>query len=560
MDECHDADPDVANGLASSGLLSDLRRQSKTGHENQSGKVFEARGLALPVPLTSIDVGKGKQHPVLKVCDMLQVLAQKSKLPLFWGSTKLKTRSATLTEFWSRYRRQDAEHAIFEQQGQHLDRVLPLQIHADEGQTLKKSGVMIINIQSPMGFGISTSDDIDDAMALNYIGNTYATRFLYTVCTKRAYSKKNKYVLDAILECLADELKDLFTHGVSLQVGKQNMIMYVATIGLKGDWPVQARIGNLTRHFAKNPVYTPSNKSGFCHLCRAGEINYPPYDYCRNASWRSSFLTRVPWTTEGPLCRIPQSARKERMHRFDLFHTLHKGVFAELAGSGLVVLSDYGLVGDGNFQTQLDAIYELLKSHCQTANIALHMDGLTRHLLKFPGDYEFPVGTWFKGADTRAVCSFLESFLEHHVAQLAVPDPYLQSMLLACRSANEFLKVLYSSGLWLSRERCQRAAQAGFDFMKSYLETADAAHRLDKTRFKLTPKLHALLHVIEALAHGYERGQVWVWNPLGDACQMDEDWIGKIAGITTTVSTRSVHRQTLRKYLVNASRHLFGDE
>ncbi|CAE7208233.1 unnamed protein product [Symbiodinium sp. CCMP2592] len=540
MDECRDADPDIANELASSGLLSDLRRQSKTGHENESGKVFQKRGLALPVPLTYIDLGKEKQHPVLKISDMLQVLADKKKLQLFWGSTRLKTRSANLKEFWSRYRHQDAGHAIFEQHNDRLDKVLPVQIHADEGETLKKSGVMIINFQSPMGFGISTSDDVDDAMGLNYTGNTYSTRFLYTVCTKRSYSKKNKFVLDSILESLADELRDLFYNGISVQCGKEKMIMYVATLGLKGDWPVQARIGHLTRHFSKKGVYKTSNKSGFCHLCRAGETNYPPYDYSRNAAWRSSYL-------------------KELMHRFDVFHTCHKGVFAELAGSGLVVLTDYGLVGDGNFQVQLDAIYELLASHCKTKNIPLHMDGLTRNLLAFKGDYQFPVGSWFKGADTRAVCSFLQSYFESHVAQLAAPDPYLQNILAALRSANQFLETLYSSGLWLSRDRCHRAAQAGLAFMKSFLEIAHSAHRQGKTRFKLTPKLHAFLHMTEALAHAYETNRVWTWSPLADACQMDEDWIGRIAFLTTTVNRRTVHKQTLNKYLVNAARHLLGE-
>ena len=85
MDECRDADPDVANELASSGLLADLRRQSKTGHENETGKVFEKRGLALPVPLTYIDLGKEKKHPVLKVSDMLQVLAEEKQATAFSG-------------------------------------------------------------------------------------------------------------------------------------------------------------------------------------------------------------------------------------------------------------------------------------------------------------------------------------------------------------------------------------------------------------------------------------------------------------------------------------------
>ena len=64
------------------------------------------------------------------------------------------------------------------EQRQHLDRVSPLQTHTDDGQTLKNCSVMIINIQSPMGFGLSsTSDDTDNAMASNYIGHAFATRF-----------------------------------------------------------------------------------------------------------------------------------------------------------------------------------------------------------------------------------------------------------------------------------------------------------------------------------------------------------------------------------------------
>ncbi|OLP79425.1 hypothetical protein AK812_SmicGene40282 [Symbiodinium microadriaticum] len=326
-------------------------------------------------------IAAGFMDECREVSDMLRVLAEKEKLPLFWGSTNLKTRSATLNDFWSRYRSHDAAHAVFQEHGEHLHRVLPLQIHADEGQTLKKSGVMVINFQSPMGFGITTSTDSTDAMALNYIGNTYATRFLYTVCTKRTYAKKNKFVLDSIIEALADELADLFYNGVSIQLGKKRMTMYVATIGLKGDWPVQARIGNLTRHFARS---------------------------------------------------------------------------------------------------------------------------------------------WFKGADTRAVCSFLQSFLENHVAQLTAPDPYLESMLVAFRSANTFLQTLYSSGLWLAPSRCKQAAQSGFTFLRSYQEIAHAAHQMEKTRFKLTPKLHAYLHIIDALASSFEKGQKWTWNPLADAVQLDE--------------------------------------
>ncbi|CAE7229954.1 unnamed protein product [Symbiodinium sp. CCMP2456] len=267
-----------------------------------------------------------------------------------------------------------------------------MQLHADEGQTLKKTGVMVISFQSPLGFGLSTTDDRPEAMALNYIGNSYATRFLYTVCHKKCYSKEKSFVFNGILDRLAEELVDLFYNGVTLNVGGKKTTFYVALIGVKGDWPIQARIGNLSRHFARKGVYEVSHKSGFCHLCRAGELGYDANDYGASASWRDTYLKAVPWESEGPLCRVPQSPAKEFIHKFDLFHTAHKGVFAELAGSGLVVITDYSLAGPGDIPQQLDAIYALAVRHCKATRTPLHMDRLTRHLLAFPGDYAYPVG------------------------------------------------------------------------------------------------------------------------------------------------------------------------
>ena len=335
MEECRAADPDLANDLASAGLLKNLHRKSKTRHESKCSKSFEQAGFSCPIEPTFEDVGYKRKHPVLKIKDFLQALALHNKLPILWGGKTAGSRRDLLPRFWRRFRSHDPHHACFEARAGRFDRLLPLQVHADEGETLKKSAVMVINFQSPMGYGLAHQDDSPDAMMVNYVGNSYATRFLYTVCTKKTYRKKNAHVLDRILETLADELADLFTNGVSLSVGGHVETFYVATLGLKGDWPIQARIGHLTRHFGRKGVVRESANSGFCHLCRAGELHYDAFDYSSTAAWRATYLTSTPWSSEGPLCRIPQSARKEFMHKFDLFHTLHKGCFAELAGSAI---------------------------------------------------------------------------------------------------------------------------------------------------------------------------------------------------------------------------------
>ena len=274
-------------------------------------------------------------HPVLHVTEFLKVLALHEKLPVLWGGQG--SRAQKLTLFWERYREHEGSHAVYEDHGSHLEFVLPLQIHADEGETLKKSGIMVISWQSPIGAGTSkqaTSDDLN----LNYLGNSYATRFLVTTCVKKVY-KKHPARLDQLVAALADELHDLYTHGVELLINRKVVRFYVATVGFKGDWPVQARLGHLNRHFARKAIKTVSAKSGICHLCQAGEIGFPPFDFSPAAAWRSSYLRKVPWNGVPPLATIPQTPNKELMHRFDLFHTLHKGCFAELAGSCIVPLS-----------------------------------------------------------------------------------------------------------------------------------------------------------------------------------------------------------------------------
>ena len=154
------------------------------------------------------------------------------------------------------------------------------------------------------------------------------------------------------------------------------------------------------------------------------------------------------------------------------------------------------------------------------------------------------------------MCLYLESFLVHHMNSLANPDPYLDSILEALKAANVFMSTLYSSGLFLDRATCKTVAQSGLDFLRAYAEAAQQAYDQQKTRFKLNPKYHAYIHVVDRLSRAFEDGQAWAWNPLADSTQLDEDFIGKVAVSSCAASTRTVHMQTISRYLVNVWRHL----
>ena len=153
------------------------------------------------------------------------------------------------------------------------------------------------------------------------------------------------------------------------------------------------------------------------------------------------------------------------------------------------------------------------------------------------------------------MCLFLEDFFRKYVATLEVPDSYLQGILEACRAANAFMRTLYAGGLFLPRRTCTVAGQHGIDFLCAYLEIAQLAHDMRKTRFKIQPKLHAALHLIDALCQVSEKRFEWGWNPLADGTQLDEDMVGKVASLSQAVSTRSVHSETLSRYLVNMWRY-----
>ena len=103
----------------------------------------------------------------------------------------------------------------------------------------------------------------------------------------------------------------------------------------------------------------------------------------------------------------------------------------------------------------------------------------------------------------------------------------------------------------MPRSACRAAAQAGLDFIKAYKESAQFAFNVGKTRFKIQPKLHAAIHIIDNLCQVVESKHQWGWSPLADGTQMDEDLVGKVSQTSKSASTRSVHHETLSRYLLS---------
>ncbi len=171
-------------------------------------KVFRNFNLRYPVIVSSATVGGRQNYPWIKPSDFIRALAETNDLGrLLAGKTTLMDATGLLEEFWSRYQRVFPQHELFGPKGKHLPRgrCLPLYIHGDEGTTYKKSAVLLLSIQSPMGYGsrrrsteVALTDfekDLSKAgIPVNFLKTGLQTRFLCGVAPKEIFGSNSSIV------------------------------------------------------------------------------------------------------------------------------------------------------------------------------------------------------------------------------------------------------------------------------------------------------------------------------------------------------------------------------
>ena len=141
------------------------------------------------------------------------------------------------------------------------------------------------------------------------------------------------------------------------------------------------------------------------------------------------------------------------------------------------------------------------------------------------------------------------------LARVDPSDEYITSIYMALRSANEFMRGLYSHGLWLRRHEALRLVEHGFQFVANYVQAAYEALFHSRTRFKLAPKLHAFLHILGYMCDALAKSTDWVENPITWSCQGDEDFVGKISSLSLSVAVKTSHTRTMLKYATNVWQH-----
>ena len=124
------------------------------------------------------------------------------------------------------------------------------------------------------------------------------------------------------------------------------------------------------------------------------------------------------------------------------------------------------------------------------------------------------------------------------------------SKAAATEKLNYFMRTIYASDVMLEKSLGLELSKALHYFVRAYLYLAHLANRNGTAHFALYPKLHSL-HEISHLLRRQAQLADFVMNPACHSCSLDEDFIGRTACISRTVSPRIIAKRTLERYLVH---------
>ena len=186
-------------------LVEKMQRLFKTGHPSRLFPDFVAADVAANFRTSHVQIGW--QHPVLRFKDVLTCLSENNKMEHVVKDTSLKV----YAEFWEKFKQLQPDHPIHSLSKERQQHTLPLLLHADEGTSQKKRGIMVMSVQPVIGDGTRLGGH-----GVNYLGNSLCTRFLFTAIMARCYRKKHSKRLKTLVDWWANDLKDLFENPVSV--------------------------------------------------------------------------------------------------------------------------------------------------------------------------------------------------------------------------------------------------------------------------------------------------------------------------------------------------------
>ena len=541
-----------AEAASASGGLVELSRISEHTSERDGERLISKKaGLSLGLPLTYLGEDE-LRFPILKLRDWAQFLCDRNCLHSLVGLQRPhpKGEADILSAFWNKFQCLFPDHQIFEvfrSKAADPTCTYPMVFHGDEGRWRRRQAFLVSNFHALLGKGTaeqvsSTTSHPYLRMRVNFLGSTHLTRMLHAAVPKKLL--QNEACFDAVVQSAVDEAVYMIGPGVTQrQTGRR---VWMATLHVCGDWAFLHKIGQLCRSFNNVPKKLSDPLRGICHRCQAG-VQGVPWEtiHEREPQWLNTVFSESAFTSIPAICRLLHSpGQEERILAFDLFHTMHLGVGKSFVGSCLVVLSQYfaGSSVDLRFKSLEAHFFNWCEVHAETPVIIR----LTRETLQWFTAADFPQGNWFKGSVTTVFFRYLESVLSSGNWK---HDPMLDKAYEAVVALNGCMKGLYCADLFVPPDEAKAIAENGLRFLRRMAWLSQRAKVNDQSLWLLTPKMHALHHLLlEDMLLPAQAGKAPM-NPVGLSTQQDEDFIGKNSRVSRKVDPRTCSKRCIQRFM-----------
>lgn len=568
---------------ASQGKCSD-KPHVKRNAERDVRRLFENSGLSLPVPIQEIEHECGLPD--------LQPLRSFHIRPTDWVKHWMDScpellggcagpANQNFEAFWKLYEMEHPQHEVFSAHKGDLSRVVPLFIHGDEGRSVKKTGYLVVSVESPLGshkdpripagcscssfmasrpdlpkYG-TDSNLVDGAyqsvgrkQLTNFKGHSYLSRWLIFGLGGWVY-KKHRHVADRLFEELTADMQRLFQQGVLLENGQR---VFGALVGIKGDLDFHAKYMNLTRCYSH---LGSKNKIEICHSCRAGHQLFPFEDYSETPAWVPTMFYSRPWDRQSPPALGQMNFdlhRPELAIAWDPFHVVKVGVARDVIGGTLIFLLRKGFFDDDgdskNIVDRFSRAHSVFTLWCKAERESPGLRSFTKAFFNMQNLMSAP---WCssKASDTRLLLRWLVWYLRLNIANPRIVGHHqlLQHMLEVCQSTLD-INILHHHGLWLERVCAHRLYCCIMTCLRgyAYLGVVAIQHRIRS--FIQKPKLHALHHIAYKLRVQLLKGSTLIMSPQAHACDVNEDFIGRISRLSRRVGFRLCDKRVCERYFL----------
>lgn len=414
---------------------------------------------------------------------------------------------------------------------------------------------MILNASSILGRGSNVRNrraslETDYAKQdINFVGNTWATRWLLGVLPKSLYGDGTAY--DRLAEAVVDDFNEILTNGVMSLQGQKHWLVVLYIVG---DWPFHQKSFHLGRTFgsaAKQPTSKAPPK-GICHNCLADQNGYPFEDFESSCPrWRSTIGQVSPFLEDPVFLQLPHDANlPTSMIGLDLFHGFHLGAGKVFVSSTLVLVAELlpGTSVPKRFESLRDAFFDW----CRLRKQRPYIKKLSQETIKWLQATDFPSGGWSKGSTTLCLLRFIIEFCRGREPNIR--GTLLHICFLAAIEVDQFFSKIYKEGVWIPGPKAQQIARHGFEFLKLNGRVAYQSFQARRPLFPFMPNLHRLHEIFFLMEDQVAAAGVCI-NPLIWSCQMAEDFIGKPSRVSRRVSSRLAVTRTLQRSLAAAYAH-----